>query len=61
LAKLVGYFAAPLVFSAGNLCYDTGISTPPNYQVYVISRRLYLGWLRLGSGHVMLRENSSSG
>jgi hypothetical protein len=30
-------------------CFLTGISTPPNHQVHVISRRLYSGWLRPGS------------
>jgi hypothetical protein len=33
----------------GNDCFLTGISTPPNHYVYVISRRLCSGWLRPGS------------
>jgi hypothetical protein len=37
-------------------CYMTGISTPPNHRVHVISRRLCSGWLRpgLASAHICL-------
>jgi hypothetical protein len=37
---------------AGSWCFLTGISTLPNYQVHVVSRRLCSGWLRPGSASV---------
>ena len=54
--KLKNNSAVMRFASACNICFLAGISTSPNHQVHVTSRRLCSSWLRPGSASAQVRS-----